>query len=142
MSERSLPRKVFEKPVRQELIKRRTPSTEQPMAEEENIAIPKNPYEPAWARWARRVDWKDALHKKAAHKSLDIPDDMGDINAPKTMVSNNGLGFRELLAIGALGLGGFYMLGDRGQEPSAQPVPPPAAVDTDTDTSTEIFLPQ
>ena len=139
MAERLLPRKVFEKPVRQELIRRRIPSTEQLMPET-NGDIAKNPYEPAWARWARTVDWKDRLYKQAAHKALDIPDEMGDINAPKTMVSHNGISPWAIVALAALGLYGANMF--RQPVQPAPPVQPPAVVDTDTDTSTEIFIPQ
>lgn len=140
MAERLLPRKVFEKPVRKELIRRRIPSTEQPMPETNGEPIAKNPYEPAWARWARTVDWRDRLYKQAAHKALDIPDEMGDINAPKTMVSHNGISPWAIVAMGALGLGACWVFKEPAQQPVV-PQQPPAAVDTDTDTRTEIFIP-
>ena len=106
---------------------------------ETNGDIAKNPYEPAWARWARTVDWKDRLYKQAAHKALDIPDEMGDINAPKTMVSHNGISPWAIVALGALGLGGAWMF----KQPTPQPAPqPPAVTDTDTDTLTEMYLPK
>lgn len=46
-----------------------------------------------WARWARNADWRDRLHKKAAHKSLDIPEeDVINANRETTVTGVGPLG--------------------------------------------------
>jgi hypothetical protein len=87
-----------------------------------------------WDYWKKERQWQSDLYRKAAHKSLDIPEDPMGINAPKTTVS--GMGWKELLVLAAAGLGGFYLY-DRS---TGEPASPPAAVDTDTDTTTEYLI--
>lgn len=77
--------------------------------------------------WFKSRDWQDSLHKKAAHKALDIPEDMGDITSTKQVQS--GMGWKELVAIGAMGLGGAYMLKDDPATPAASPPAATAPVD-------------
>lgn len=55
----------------------------------------------------KQAAWRDRLHRKAAHKSLDIADqgeEMGDIHANRTY---NGIGLKEILAIGGMAMGGI-----------------------------------
>ena len=87
-------------------------------------------------------EWQNTLNRKAAHKALDIPEDM-----PIT-VHKNGLGWKELLAIGAMGMLGLgtgvgglagvgglmYLLNKPAAAPAAAANPPPISTDTDTDT--------
>lgn len=55
---------------------------------------------PWWKLWYRNQEWRDNLHRKMVHKSLDIPDDeMGDIKVDN---SRRGLGVKELLGIAAI----------------------------------------
>lgn len=82
-------------------------------------------------------DWKDQLHRRLAHKSLDIADDDMQIAVDK---STQGMGAKELLAIGALvigaGVGGSLLT--KPTTPTPPPITPPAVTqpfdDTDTDT--------
>ena len=88
-----------------------------------------------FGNWQANADAQADFHLRAQHKFLDIPeDDMGDINV------RNGIGFKELLALGAVvgvptgGLGlaalGGVLLWSHLQhesEPSAAAPPPPAA---------------
>lgn len=86
-----------------------------------------HPFDFMWKRWGMSSDWQDQLHKSAAHKSLDIPED-GVIKTSSKDTVNNGMGFKEILAlgtVGALGLGGVYALSNHNQTP---PVQPPASV--------------
>jgi hypothetical protein len=90
-----------------------------------------------------RQEWRDRLYRKAAHKSLDIPDpeaeEMGDISVSHV---KNGIGLKEILATGALVLGGIGLW----QAPALlaafralQPIPAqPAPVAPQPGTSTTI----
>lgn len=71
-----------------------------------------------WAEWRAANTWRDRLHQRAAHKALDIPEDM-TVNANQS----SGLGWRELLAIGATLAG----LGWIGKDIIRPPATPPAA---------------
>lgn len=86
----------------------------------------------------RTEDWKDQLHRRLAHKSLDIADDDMQIAVDK---STKGMGAKELLAIGALvigaGVGGHLLTKPTVPTTAPQPAPPAVAEpyeDTDTDT--------
>lgn len=74
--------------------------------------------------WYNSVKRKDAIYNRAVQKALDLPEDMGDINAPKTVTTKTGMGWQEIAALGALTLGGLYLYNQQGQQPAA---PPPAA---------------
>lgn len=67
-----------------------------------------------WPRWGKNQAWKDRLYKAAAHKSLDIPEDMN--------ISNTKTGIGALGAVGiaaaagipsaiAAGILGYAMMG-------------------------------
>lgn len=79
--------------------------------------------ETLWGWWREANKWQQSLHRKATHKALDIPDDMGDIEANK--VINSGMGWKELAVLGGLGLGGLYVVNDKGEQ---VPLTPPPAV--------------
>jgi hypothetical protein len=58
-----------------------------------------------YGRYNESEDWRTKLHKKLAHKSLDIPlDDDMNINQTKT-----GMTWKELAIIAAAGIGGGYV---------------------------------
>lgn len=87
--------------------------------------------------------WRDRLYRKAAHKSLDIPDpegeEMGDIHVTN---SRSGMGIKEIVTLGAMALGGIGIW----QAPAivtalkaAKSIVSPDA-STDTDTATDLKL--
>lgn len=51
-----------------------------------------------YGRYQRHEDWRDGLHRRVAHKSLDIPE-LEDVHVNN---SRTGLGWKELLAVGAI----------------------------------------
>jgi len=55
-----------------------------------------------YGRYQRQEDWRNNLHRKVAHKSLDIPE-TDDVNVDN---SRHGIGMKELIAIGAMVIGG------------------------------------
>ena len=79
-----------------------------------------------WGLWQKTADWQDRLHKRAAHKALNIPEE--DV-ITSTTVTNSGLGWKELLLIAALmagtGAGAYYLSGG-----SADPISPGQEVET------------
>ena len=78
-----------------------------------------------WKSWQARTDWQDKLYKRAAHKTLDIPEDDMQINSHKSGVGALGLVGVALAAGLPGGLIAYQML--RGtKEPPAPPVIAPA----------------
>ena len=72
-----------------------------------------------WTLWRRNQTWRDDLAKRAAHKALDIPEDMG-VNV--THQTATGIGWKELVALGlmgAAGAGGAYLLTAKDAPPAA-----------------------
>ena len=69
-----------------------------------------------YGEFQRTQRWRDKLSRKLAHKSLDIPDDDMDIKVQK------GLGWKELLVIGGLALGGWHL---SQKKPEVSPPAPP-----------------
>jgi len=61
---------------------------------------------PWWKLWQTNQEWRDNLAKRLAHKSVDIPDDMGDIGSNNT-TNNYGGGVKSMLAGAALAIGGM-----------------------------------
>lgn len=105
--------------------------------------------ERVWSHWLQNATWRDKLHKRAAHKALDI-DEEPMISADRQTINYGGLGWKEMAVLGALGLGGLAMF--RGREP-APAATPPAAVQpaepthtappfNDTDTVTDVKFPE
>lgn len=90
-----------------------------------------------WGWWREQKKWQSDLHRKAAYKSLNIPEDDPTINAQRTTnVTNSGLGKLGTAAvIGASMLGGagavpiaYYALERLTDRPAAvAPVEPTAA---------------
>ena len=76
--------------------------------------------------WHNSVKWQDKLHRKTAHKALDIPEDDPVINANKY-----GMGWKELAAIGLLMAGGMggtaYVMSQQQQQAAPPPVPQQAS---------------
>jgi hypothetical protein len=88
-----------------------------------------------WPRWGRNQDWRDKLAKRAAHKSMDIPDDEMQINTDNSRRGIGALGAIGIAAAaglpgaigaGLLGLGMLQGTGDRGQGAGAAAAPPAA----------------
>lgn len=80
-----------------------------------------------YGAFQRTEDWQDNLHRKAAHKALNIRDeDM--INAPQT-TNVNGIGWKELIMVAALMAGSAgaaaYFTGPANTPPPAQPIQQP-----------------
>lgn len=77
----------------------------------EQLPPPESDKEKLWGWWYSAKKWQDKLHKSAAHKALDIPEDeMAGIQANKEMVVNNsGMSPAWLLATAVIGLGGLYL---------------------------------
>lgn len=96
--------------------------------------------------YEKAQDWQQELKKQVSHKALDIPADM-PINVRN---ERNGMGWKELLAVGLLGmlgigtgtgvlagLGGLaYMMMQRPDQVAA----PVADTETDTDTRYEFSI--
>lgn len=86
-----------------------------------------------WGNYMDSARWQDNLHRKAAHKALNIPDE-SMINAPHTTV-NNGISplLMLLLLLSTVAFAvlltatGFVLL-----RPAAQPAPPAAQVQPST----------
>lgn len=76
-----------------------------------------------YGEWLRSSRWRDRLAKKATHKALNIPEDDTDIR--NTTQHFNGLGWKELIVLGAMMLGGFYLLQAARQPVEAPPVVAP-----------------
>lgn len=86
---------------------------------------PRGPFD-FWRTVAEgRHAWRDKLERAAAHKALDIPeaDDMGI-----AVTTRRGLGWPELLTLGGVALGGFYLARPllAPSVPTAPPAIPPA----------------
>lgn len=66
------------------------------MSESENSSV----NEMIWNDvWLPNQKWRDDLAKKAAHKSVGIPEEMGDIGSHNTTV-NHGSSLRDIVAAG------------------------------------------
>jgi len=76
-------------------------------------------------------DWRNRLHRKLAHKSLDIAD-TEDVNVDNSRI---GMGWKELAVLGALGLGGFHLYG---KQTSPTPPPTPAQQASPIDSEYEV----
>lgn len=84
---------------------------------------------PFWMSWQRSHDWQDKLYRRAAHKSLDIPDgEMGDISVTKSGIGTLGA-IGIALAAGIPGAGvGLMALQMLSNLPQSAPQPPPVPV--------------
>ena len=89
-------------------------------------------------------EWREKLAEKATYKALDIPMDPSDVAIRTNQTNVQGLGWKELATIGAIGLGGGA-LGYAALKPGPPPQPPAAVApanpgpvqDRDTDTTGE-----
>ena len=86
-----------------------------------------------YGKFQQTEDWQDKLNRKLAHKALDIRD-ADDMNV--TNHTSNGMGWKELGAIGLMIFGGGFGLANLADlaRPDPAPDPPPAAAAEDTDT--------
>lgn len=99
------------------------PSRNERHSEDTPVDIDK---EVLYGEYLRSSRWRDDLHRKAAHKALDIgEEEMIDASRRTTI---QGIGWKEIAVVGALALGawGIYTWQQR------PPVLPPAATDTDS----------
>jgi hypothetical protein len=58
-----------------------------------------------WGLWRKTADWQDKLHKSAAHKALNIPEE--DV-ITSTNITHSGLGWKELAIIALAGAAGLF----------------------------------
>ena len=88
-------------------------------------------------------EWREKLANKAAHKALDIPLDGPGLGVNVTKNESTGISWKEIAAVGGLGLGGLLgwnALHDRPQPTPPAPVVQPAPNFKDTDTDTKYDL--
>lgn len=72
-----------------------------------------------YGKYQEAADWRSRLHKKLAHKSLDIPED-DDLRVEQ---NKTGITWRELAVLAAAGLGGGYLYTNKNETTSsASPV--------------------
>ena len=84
----------------------------------ESGSIPDKQY--LYGKFQEGQDWRSNLHKKLAHKSLDIGlDDEVNVDNSRTAT---GMGWKELAVIAAAGLGGTGLFMSLQPQPS-QPAP-------------------
>lgn len=99
-----------------------------------NPSFPETDLNPqtVWGMANQNFLWRDKLHKRAAHKALNIPEE-------EVIQANRiGVTWKEIAAAGVVGaslLGAGKFLFDK---PSEIPAAAPSAVDTDTDTLTDL----
>lgn len=75
-----------------------------------------------WGMWKKTADWQDRLHKRAAYKSLNIPED--DV-ITSTNITHSGIGWKELAIIalgGAVGLMGYSAITGSSEVPEAKQI--------------------
>jgi hypothetical protein len=97
---------------------------------------PNNEVAPWWQTWQKSTDWQNDLMRRAAHKTLDIPEDM---NITKVGIGPIGV-VGAVLAAGIVpAVLAFMLLSGDKDEPVAPTLPPVVErPDTDTDTSISI----
>jgi hypothetical protein len=89
-----------------------------------------------WGWWREGNAWQPQLHKRASYKALDIPEEMGDIQANKSIVS--GIGWKELAVLGALGIGGYQVTQNNTNTATPPPAPPAAVAGELPDSEYEV----
>ncbi len=93
----------------------------------------------------RNAQWREKAAEKYTYKVLDMAPDPPELNiAPTTdnrQQHNNGIGWKELAAIGGIGIAGLFGINamNKPEQPPA-PVVQPAPVDKDTDTDSSVKL--
>ena len=80
-----------------------------------------------YGKFQEWADWKSKLHKRLAHKSLDIAED-DDIHVNN---SRNGLGWKEIATIGALALGGLHLYNNSSNNNNKTPTQTTAPIDSE-----------
>lgn len=94
-----------------------------------------------YGKFQKNADAREKLAMKAAYKSLDIAEDDMEINSSK-VTNVNGIGWKELVVIAAIGLGGtgLYLWGNKSAGTSNPTVPTVTTDTTDTDTNTQYVV--
>ncbi len=81
-----------------------------------------------YGEFQREQQWRGKLTRKLAHKAVDIPED-----DPVNISVRHGFGWKEILAVGTLALGGWSAwLFSNLPVPPTPTVAPPPVVDRDT----------
>lgn len=82
-----------------------------------------------YGEYLDRQRWKDKLYKRAAHKSLDIPEDDMQINVNKGLGTVGALGIAGMAGLPGAILAALLVMSKFGGEPSAPSAgsPPPSA---------------
>ena len=90
-----------------------------------------------YGRYQEAENWRHKLHRKVAHKSLDIPED-DDVYVDN---SSKGMGWKELAVIAGSVLGGLgiYAYASNQQQPVQQPVQQPAPSVTDSEYEVRFY---
>lgn len=74
-----------------------------------------------WGDWRSSMKWRESLHRQATHKALDIPDEMGNIEANRIY----GMGWKELAVIVGGLAAAAYFFKPQVETPSAPAVTQP-----------------
>ena len=69
-----------------------------------------------YGEWLGKLRWQDALEKKLAHKSLNIPEEMA-VNADNRQYTQ-GMTWKDILALGLLVLGVYWLYRNTGIDES------------------------
>jgi hypothetical protein len=76
-----------------------------------------------YGNYERSLKWQDDLHRKAAHKALDMADDMG---FSQNLNAHSGMTWKELAVLAAALIGGgslaAYLLSDKQPVEQQKPV--------------------
>lgn len=86
-----------------------------------------------YGRYQRTADWRDRLHRKLAHKSLDIGDD-DEMQVTNANQSSVGMGWKELAVVAAATLGGIALW----QNSTTPQVPTPNPISQPADSEYEV----
>ena len=82
-----------------------------------------------WPNWATATEWREKLYKKAAHKSLDIPDDDVQITNTKSGISTAGaVGIASAIGVPSVvssAIMGYALLNKSDPPEPAPPAPIP-----------------
>ena len=82
---------------------------------------------PPYGEFERTQRWRDKLYRRLCHKSLDIPEN------DMSIAIRHGWGWKEMLVVGALAIGGYHLA-------TRETPPPPIAPVEDRDTTRRIGI--
>ena len=93
--------------------------------------------ESLYGKFQRTADWQDKLHKKLAHKSLDIGEqDEMQVDNSRTQL---GITWKELAVLAATGLGGLYMFNQWNQPATPQQQQPTQSAPVDSEYQVRFY---